>query len=198
MHFFIQEFTMPAVQSAMMPLGTPAPNFFLQDTVSGRVISLADVRSPKGTVVMFLCNHCPFVKHIQQPLISLVQRYQNMGISFVGINANDITTHPDDSPSLMRSVAHTMGFTFPYLFDESQHVAQAYNATCTPDFFVFDERLTCFYRGQFDDSRPGNKIPTTGNYLSAALDALLERRSFPFEQKPSIGCSIKWKRRAVA
>ncbi len=185
---------MPAVPSTMLPLGTEAPKFKLFDTVSEKQLSFDDVRGMKGTVVMFICNHCPYVKHVNEELVRLARDYTPRGIGFVAISSNNIEKYPDDAPDKMKETAEKLGYPFPYLFDESQDVARAYQAACTPDFFVFDKNDKLVYRGQLDDSRPGNDIPVSGKDLRKALDYLLEGKIIPeAEQKPSIGCSIKWK-----
>lgn len=185
---------MSRTDSNMMPLGTPAPEFTLPDTVSGQDLSLADVAGEGATVVMFVCNHCPFVKHVNAELARLGRDYQGRGVGFVAISANDVSSHPDDAPEKMAGVAAAEGYPFPYLYDESQAVAKAYEAACTPDFFVFDEDLKCAYRGQLDPSRPGNDEPVTGADLRAALDAILDGEIVPEDaQTPSQGCNIKWK-----
>lgn len=182
-----------ALQSSMMPLGTIAPNFSLSNVVSGEIYPLTDHTSKVATVIMFICNHCPYVKHIQTGLIKISKDYQSKGITFIAINSNDPIAYPDDSPENMKKVASEFGYPFPYLFDETQEVAKSYQAVCTPDFFVFDYELKCVYRGQFDDSRPGNEIPVTGHSLREALDAILSGKNINKNQKPSIGCGIKWK-----
>lgn len=180
--------------SDMIPLGTKAPDFSLVDTISGELINLSDVRGAKGTLVMFICNHCPFVVHIQDALAKLSNDYANSGIGIVAINSNDIENYPDDAPDKMKAKALELGYQFPYLFDETQAVAKAYSAQCTPDLYLFDGDLRCAYRGQFDDARPNNDVPVTGDSLRSAMDLLLEGRAVPREnQKPSIGCNIKWK-----
>lgn len=185
---------MSLTPSNMMPLGTPAPDFALPDTVSGRTMSLADVRGDAATVVMFICNHCPYVKHVNPELVRMANDYLDRGVGLVAISANDVDNYPDDSPDKMKQVAAEQGYPFPYLYDETQSVAKAYDAACTPDFFVFDGDLKCAYRGQLDDSRPGNDKPVTGADLRAALDAVLNGESIPEDaQTPSQGCSIKWK-----
>lgn len=178
--------------STMLPLGTTAPHFALPNT-NGDVISLDHFRDHKGLVVIFMCNHCPYVKHVAPELARVSAEYMAQGIGFVGISSNDIEKHPDDSPSLMAEEAKRQGYLFPYLFDEDQSVAQAYRAACTPDIFVFDSSLKLVYRGQLDDSRPKNDRPLTGADLRKALDAVLEGKPVPADQKPSIGCNIKWK-----
>jgi thiol-disulfide isomerase/thioredoxin len=177
----------------MLPLGTSAPDFSLPDAVSGRRCSLADFARSRALVVMFICNHCPFVKHVRAELARISRDYGGRGIAFVGINSNDIEKYPDDSPARMKEEAATAGYTFPYLFDESQAVAKAYRAACTPDIYVFDSGRKLVYRGQLDDSRPSNGLPVTGKDLRAVLDALLAGRPVLAEQFPSIGCNIKWK-----
>jgi peroxiredoxin len=184
---------MARTESTMLPLGTPAPDFRLPDTVSGKTVSLEDVAGDKGTLVMFICNHCPFVKHVLDELARLGGEYPERGIGVVAISSNDITGYPQDRPERMAELAQARGLSFPYLYDESQNTARAYDAACTPDFFVFDANRKLAYRGQLDDARPGNNIPVTGKDLRAALDALIEGKPVPKEQKPSIGCNIKWK-----
>jgi peroxiredoxin len=184
---------MAATPSTMMPLGTTAPDFTLPDTVTGRMMSLQELRSDQATVIMFICNHCPFVKHVQHELVKLASNYQSKGISFVAISSNDIEGYPDDAPDKMKEVAEQFGYPFPYLYDETQDVAKTYDAACTPDFYIFDKDLTCVYRGQLDDSRPGNLIPVTGRDIRAALDSILQGGPINPDQKPSIGCNIKWK-----
>lgn len=176
----------------MVELGSRAPDFSLPDS-EGNVVSLSDFEDNKGLVVVFMCNHCPFVKHIRDALAEFARRNASSGIGLVGINANDAQSHPADSPEKMREEARAAGYTFPYLYDESQEVAKAYQATCTPDFFLFDGDRRLVYRGQFDGSRPGNGVGVTGNDLQAAVDALLDGSPLPEEQIPSVGCNIKWK-----
>ena len=177
----------------MLPLGTVAPAFSLIDTVSGRELSLDQLASDKATVVMFLCNHCPYVRHVNAELVRLANDYAPRGVAFVAISSNDATRYPDDSPENMRRVAEDVGYPFPYLYDESQEVARAYMAACTPDFFLFDGERRLVYRGQLDDARPSIDTPVTGRDLRAALDAVLDGREPDAEQTPSIGCGIKWK-----
>ena len=184
---------MSLTPSSMMPLGTPAPDFRLPDTVSGREVSLADIRGEVATVVMFICNHCPYVKHVETELARLAEDYAEQPVGFVAISANDAEAYPADAPAEMKNNAQRLGFRFPYLHDESQDVARAYGAECTPDFFIFDADLKCVYRGQLDDSRPGNDAPVDGRDLRAALDALLAGKPVSADQKPSVGCNIKWK-----
>ncbi len=176
----------------MLPLGTVAPDFQLPDP-DGRQYSLADFKEANALVVVFMCNHCPFVKHIQQPLAELAREYQEKGVAVVAINSNDVQNYPDDSPVRMAEDAKKFNYPFPYLFDEDQSIAKAYRAACTPDFYVFDKDRKLVYRGQFDDSRPGNDVPVTGKDLRAALDSVLAGQSVDPDQKPSIGCNIKWK-----
>lgn len=183
---------MVRTESTMLELGTPAPAFRLSDT-DGRSVALADFAASKALVVMFICNHCPFVVHVREGLAKLAREYQQRGAAFVGINSNDIATHPDDAPDKMKLEKERAGYTFPYLFDETQAVARAYKAACTPDFFVFDAQRKLAYRGQLDGSRPGNGVPVTGADLRAALDAVLAGKSPAAVQRPSMGCNIKWK-----
>lgn len=184
---------MARTPSAMVALGTKAPGFNLPDTVSGKNLSFADVKGNMATVVMFICNHCPFVKHVNNELVKLANDYKNKGIGFVAISANDVINYPDDAPALMTVVAKQLKYPFPYLYDESQQVAKAYDAACTPDFFIYDKELKLVYRGQLDDSRPGNELPVTGKDIRHALDCLINERPIPELQRPSIGCNIKWK-----
>ena len=184
---------MAATPSTMMPLGTIAPDFTLPDAVSGRNLSLSDLKGKKATLVMFICNHCPYVLHVNDELVRIAREYQPKGVSFIAISSNDVDNYPQDSPELMKELAEKSGYTFPYLYDESQDVARAYDAACTPDLFLFDENLRCVYRGQLDDSRPKNDVPVTGKDLRMALEALLNERPISENQVPSIGCNIKWK-----
>lgn len=184
---------MAKVPSAMLPLGTQAPDFLLTDTVSNKVLSLQKLAGKHATVIFFICNHCPYVKHIIAELPKVANTYQSKGVSFIAINSNDVARYPDDSPENMAKTAKSYNFPFPYLFDETQEVAQAYDARCTPDFYVFDKKLSLVYRGQFDDSRLGNNIMVTGDSIRRALDRLLDNLTVPEDQKPSLGCSIKWK-----
>lgn len=179
--------------SNMLPLGTIAPDFKLPDAMSGKLLSLQQLKSDKATVIMFICNHCPFVQHIQTQLSQVAKEYQKKGCAFIAISANEIENYPEDAPSEMKKVAEMQHYTFPYLYDETQMVAKAYHAACTPDFYIFDKNLHCVYRGQFDDSRPGSKIPVTGASLTHALDNLLAGKPIDENQKPSVGCNIKWK-----
>jgi peroxiredoxin len=178
--------------STMLPLGTSAPDFELPN-IDGRMLSLADVAGPQGTVVMFICNHCPFVKHVADQLAVLGRDAMSRGIGVIAISSNDVSAHPADSPEQMVHEAEDRGYTFPYLYDESQSVAQAYHAACTPDFFLFDGGRKLVYRGQLDASRPGNDVPVTGVDLRAAIDAVLAGKPVAGEQRPSLGCNIKWK-----
>jgi peroxiredoxin len=184
---------MARTPSTMVALRTKAPGFNLPDTVSGKRISLNDIKGDVATVIMFLCNHCPFVKHVNEELVRLVNKYKNNGIGFVAISSNDVISYPEDSPELMARVAKQLNYPFPYLYDETQEVATAYDAACTPDFFVYDSHLHLVYRGQLDDSRPGNEIPVTGKDIRHALDCLINNRPVAEFQRPSIGCNIKWK-----
>jgi peroxiredoxin len=176
----------------MLPLGTKAPNFALPDT-DGRIVSRDDLSKSRALLIMFICNHCPFVKHIREELVKLAQDYQPKGVAVVAINSNDVANYPEDSPERMAQEARADGFTFPYLCDETQDVAKAYHAACTPDFFLFDANRKLVYRGQLDGSRPGNNVPVTGKDLRAALDAVLAGKPIPSDQRPSLGCNIKWK-----
>jgi peroxiredoxin len=184
---------MALTPSTMLPLGTPAPDFRLPDT-EGRLVSLDDFAGSPALLVAFICNHCPYVKHICHELARLGKTYQQKGVGIVGISSNDVTTHPDDSPKLMAKEKTEVGYTFPYLYDETQEVARAYLAACTPDFYVFDRDRKLVYRGQLDSSRPGNAIPVTGEDLRSAMDSVLAGKPVGGDQRPSIGCNIKWKR----
>ena len=185
---------MAQTPSNMLPLGTRAPAFTLPDTVSGKTKSLDSLKGPKGTVVMFICNHCPYVKHINAELVRVARDYQRRGFGFIAISSNDVANYPDDAPEKMREAAKKHGYPFPYLYDESQDVARAYDAACTPDLYVFDAGLSLVYRGQFDDSRPNSGKGANGRDLRAALDAVVEGRPVDADQKPSVGCNIKWKK----
>lgn len=180
-------------QSRMIALGSPAPDFALPDVVSGRIVTLADFASAPALLVAFICNHCPYVKHIRAGFVAFAREYQPRGLAIVAISANDATAYPDDAPEAMAREANSAGFTFPYLYDETQAVARAYEAICTPDFFLFDRARKLVYRGRFDASRPGSNVAVTGADLRAAVDAVLAGRPVPGEQQPSVGCSIKWK-----
>lgn len=184
---------MAQTESNMTPLGTFAPNFKLKDTNSNSEYSYDDLKGLKGTLVIFMCNHCPFVLHVIEEIIKINNDYRVQGLAVVAISSNDIAKYPQDSPELMTEFAFLNKMEFPYLFDETQDVAKAYDATCTPDFFLFDTEDKLFYRGQLDDSRPGNGIPLSGSDLRGAIDALIYNRSLKEPQKPSIGCNIKWK-----
>lgn len=184
---------MAKTASTMLELGTKAPDFSLPEVSSGKTVTLDGSRGAKGLLVMFICNHCPFVVHVQNKLAEIGRIYPERGISVVGISANDVSTHPDDAPEKMKHVAKANGYTFPYLYDEKQSVAKAYKAACTPDFFLFDSDLKLVYRGQLDDSRPGSSTPVTGTDLINAMDALLTGNNIDAKQKPSLGCNIKWK-----
>lgn len=178
----------------MLPLGTEAPDFTLPDTVSGRMLRLKDLASPKATVVMFLCNHCPYVLYVNAEIVRLAREYQAKGVAFVGISSNDAETYPEDGPEKMRAHALEVGYPFPYLYDETQEVARNYDAACTPEFYVFDARLRLVYRGQLDGSRPKrNPVEPNGQDLRAALDAVLAGQPIHAPQRPSGGCNIKWK-----
>lgn len=179
--------------STMIPLGTKAPDFRLMDTVSNKWLKLDELKSPIATVVMFICNHCPYVKHIQTQLVDVANRYQAQGIKFIAISSNDVVNYPADSPALMHEEAITHHYPFPYLYDETQVVAKTYHAACTPDFFVFDNNLLCVYRGRFDEATPGNDKPVTGADLCKALDAILAGNMISEDQIASMGCNIKWK-----
>ena len=178
--------------STMLPLGTTAPDFSLPN-VDGNTVSLADFADRKGLLVIFMCNHCPFVVHIREALAQFGTEYREKGLGIVGISSNDVLTHPDDGPDQMKDEAASAGYTFPYLYDETQAVAKDYKAACTPDFFLFDADMALVYRGQFDGSRPGNDEPVTGADMRAACDAVLAGEPTAVEQIPSIGCNIKWK-----
>ncbi len=184
---------MAETRSNMPALGTPAADFHLPDTVSGKTISLQTFSGKKGLLVMFLSRHCPYVQHIKREIARLDQDYSKRGIGMVAICANDVTNYPDDAPGKLREMAEENGYTFPFCYDESQATARACEAACTPDFFLYDEKRKLVYRGQLDDSRPGNSNPITGRDLRAALDAVLAGKPVPADQKPSAGCNIKWK-----
>ena len=184
---------MARTPSNMLALGTKAPDFSLLDTVSGKTLALNELQGDKGTVIMFICNHCPFVIHVNPEISRLGKVYQEKGIGFIAISSNDVANYPQDAPHLMTKVAEQEGYSFPYLYDETQDVAKAYDAACTPDFYLFDGQLELVYRGQLDDSRPGNGLPLDGQDLRNAMDALLVGGAIPENQKPSIGCNIKWK-----
>jgi thiol-disulfide isomerase/thioredoxin len=186
---------MAATLSTMIPLGTVAPDFTLREVMQARPLTLEDLSGLRGTVIMFLCNHCPYVKHIQEELVRVANSYIPLGISFAAISSNDAAAYPEDAPDQMKYESLRLNYPFPYLYDETQDVARAYQAVCTPDFFVFDTELHCAYRGQFDDTRPSSNQPPSGSSLRNALEALLRGERIPaHEQQPSLGCSIKWKK----
>jgi peroxiredoxin len=184
---------MALTYSSMLALGTIAPDFTLPDAVSGTQVSLQALKSSEGTVIMFICNHCPYVKHILPKLVETAKQYQTKNIQFIAINSNDVESYPDDSPENMKKTAEQLNFCFPYLFDSTQEIAKAYHAECTPDFYLFDKNLQCVYRGRFDDASPGNHHPVTGKDLSDAIDNLLAGKPINPEQLSSMGCNIKWK-----
>ncbi len=184
---------MAAIPSTMIPLGTTAPSFSLLNTTTNEIVTLDSLKSDIATVIMFICNHCPFVIHVQTQLVQLANDYQPQGVSFIAINSNDVVNYPEDSPAKMQKVAQRLGYSFPYLYDETQTIAKAYQAVCTPDFYIFDRELKCTYRGQLDNSKLHNNAPVTGENIRAALDAMLAGQAVNPEQIPSIGCSIKWK-----
>ena len=183
---------MAAVETAQIPLGFIAPDFRLLDVVKNKEVELSELIGERATVVMFICNHCPYVKHIFDGLVQLGNDYLDESISFIAISSNDVINYPDDGPVKMKELAIRLNFPFPYLYDDTQNVAKAYHAECTPDFSIFDKDAKCVYRGQLDDSRPGNEIPVTGNDIRMALDAMCQGINVNTHQKPSIGCSIKW------
>lgn len=184
---------MAMTPSTMLPLGTKAPDFKLTDSVTNQYSSYVDVRGEKGTVVMFICNHCPFVIHVAEEIVRVANDYRILGFGFVAISSNDVVNYPQDGPKEMWHFSRKHSFTFPYLYDETQDIAKAYEAACTPDFYLFDGQDRLVYRGQLDDSRPGNGIPVNGRHLREALDNLFNSRPQEKNQKPSIGCNIKWK-----
>lgn len=185
---------MAVTPSSMLPLGTQAPDFKLLDTVSGKQMTLAELKSETATVIMFICNHCPFVKLIIDQVVATARIYQNKGISFIAICSNDAAAYPDDSPDKMKQTAVNHQFTFPYLHDESQQIARSYQAACTPDFYIFDKNMRCVYRGRFDNATPGNGLAVTGKDLSAALENIITEKPVSEEQFPSYGCNIKWRK----
>jgi peroxiredoxin len=184
---------MALTESTMLELGTTAPDFALTDVVTGKTVCRDDFRDRKALLVMFICAHCPYVKHIEKGLAALGKDYAGQPIGIIAISSNDAVTHPEDSPAGLKQQAINCGFVFPYLYDETQAVARAYKAACTPDIFLFEAHLRLVYRGQFDSSRPGNGIPVTGENLRAAIDQVLAGKPVPTDQRPSIGCNIKWK-----
>jgi len=184
---------MAVTPSTMIPLGTPAADFRLLDTTTQQQRSLQELKSNVATVIMFICNHCPFVKHIQNKLVEVANTYQKKDIHFIAISSNDAESYPDDGPEAMRNEAQKKNYPFPYLYDETQSVAKAYHAACTPDIYVFDQQLKCVYRGRFDEATPSNQHPVTGKDLCRALDNILAGKPIDTEQLPSVGCNIKWK-----
>jgi len=184
---------MALTQSNPFPLGTKAPDFSLQDQVSGKELSLRDLKSDKATVIMFICNHCPYVKHVNAGLVKLANRYMAKGVSFIAISNNDPARYPEDAPEKLGDFARENNYPFPYLYDETQAVAKASDAACTPEFYVFDRDMLLVYHGQMDDSRPSTDIPVTGEDLALALDLTLAGKQVPGKQKPGIGCGIKWR-----
>jgi peroxiredoxin len=184
---------MARTESTMLALGTPAPDFELPCVVSGRTVKLSDYSDKQALLVMFICRHCPYVRHVERALAQLGQDYASRSLGIVAISSNDATAYPDDAPEGLREQAGRLGFNFPYCYDETQDVARAYSAACTPDFFLFDSERKLVYRGQFDSSRPRNDIPVTGRDLRAAIDDVLEGREVETRQIPSLGCNIKWK-----
>ena len=183
---------MALTESNEFTIGKKAPDFSLINTVNNKVLSLTEAKGEKGTVLMFICNHCPFVIHVNSALVQMANEYQAKGINFIAISSNEIENYPQDGPELMQQVAKEQNYPFPYLFDETQEVAKAYDAACTPDFYVFDADLRAVYHGQLDDARPGNGKPVTGKDIRTALDHLLENKVAVENQKPSVGCGIKW------
>ena len=183
-----------AETSKMLPLGTKATDFNLLDTCSGKTMSLSQLASNKATVIMFICNHCPYVKLIQEKLVDVANEYQAKGIAFIAISSNDIQNYPQDAPEFMRAEAAKFNYSFPYLYDETQDIARAYQAACTPDFYIFDADLKCVYRGRFDEATPGNGRAVTGADLTDALDDILANRPINPDQNASMGCGIKWKK----
>lgn len=184
---------MARTPSIMVPLREPAPDFVLPEPLTGAKRSLRELRGDRATVVMFICNHCPYVKHVNPELVRLARTYEPEGVSFIAISSNDVQSHPEDGPQEMKKTALELDYPFPYLYDETQEIATAYKAACTPDFFIYDATLSLVYRGQLDDSRPNSGVPLTGKDVRSALDALLEGNPVDEDQKPSIGCNIKWK-----
>lgn len=191
--YLIRCILMALTPSTMLALGTVAPDFSLPDVVSGETISLAGMAGKKALLVMFICQHCPYVKHVKEQLATLGKDYQGSELGIVAISANDVASYPADAPEQLKEMAIALGFTFPFCYDETQEVAKAYTAACTPDFFLFDGERKLVYRGQLDDSRPGNGLPVTGKDLRQAIEATLTGQPISPDQKPSIGCNIKWK-----
>jgi peroxiredoxin len=184
---------MALTESKMLALGTTAPNFKLRDTVTDKIVSLDDYQNYKAYVIMFICNHCPYVVHVNPEIVRLTNDYKEKGIAFIAISSNDVDNFPEDAPELMRSQALRLAYTFPYLYDENQSVAKKYDAACTPDFYLFDQEKKLAYRGRLDDSRPGTGKPLTGKDLRDALDAVISGQAINQTQHPSMGCNIKWK-----
>lgn len=184
---------MALVESVMNPLGFIAPKFDLIEPLSGNRFSFDDLAGQKGTLVIVMCNHCPYVIHVLEQIVDLTLKYKKLGINSIAINSNDVTYYPDDAPHKMAKLAKDLNFSFKYLFDDNQQVAKSLDAACTPDFFLFDKLKKCYYRGRLDGSTPGNEIALTGSELRTAMETLLEKKTAPKVQKPSIGCSIKWK-----
>jgi peroxiredoxin len=184
---------MALIESNPFNIGEKAPDFTLFDAVSGKMMDLENIKGEKGTAIFFICNHCPLVMHINKELIQMANEYQAKGISFVAISSNNVETHPQDGPVYMKEIAKRMNYSFPYLYDETQEIAKAYAASCTPDIYLFDNELNATYHGQICDSRPGNEIPVTGKDMRKAMDELLKGNAPVAIQKPSLGCSIKWK-----
>ena len=184
---------MARTPSVMVPLGFKAPKFELLDVVSNTILKSENLFGKKATMIMFICNHCPFVKYVNKQIVEIANTYDSLGISFVAISSNDIVNYPEDSPEKMKKVASIENYSFPYLYDESQDVAKAYDAACTPDFFVFNSNEELVYRGQLDDSRPGNDIPISGKDITNVFECILSSKPIIINQKPSIGCNIKWK-----
>ena len=185
---------MAFTESNMLPLGSEAPPFYLPDTVTGKMVRLDEIASDKATVIMFICNHCPHVVHVNPEIVRLANDYISLGVAFVAISSNDVKHYPDDSPEMMKEQAVRLKYPFPYLYDESQNVARAFDAACTPDFYIFDGHKKLTYRGRLDDSRPSNGIPLSGKDIRAALDAMLAGKLVAAKQYPSGGCNIKWKK----
>jgi len=184
---------MSLLPSNMLPLGVVAPDFSLPDTVSSEQADLQSLKGEQATLVMFICNHCPYVKHIREELVNLADDYSDMGVSLIAISSNDVENYPEDSPEMMKEEARKWGYSFPYLYDETQDVARAYHAACTPDFYIFNDALKLVYRGRLDESSPGNGKPLTGKDIRSALDDMINGNPVSQEQFPSMGCNIKWK-----
>ncbi len=185
---------MSLTASTLLPLGTEAPEFILPDSISGKLFGLEELKGEKGTVLMFICNHCPYVKHVNEEIVRLANDYRVSGFGFIAIMSNNVEDYPEDHPELMKKVAEKYHYPFPYLYDQTQDVAKAYHAACTPDFYLFDSELKLIYRGQLDASRPGNGIPANGRDLREALDSVLNNRRVPQPQNPGMGCGIKWRK----